>query len=79
MPDVSRCRRRCGAACRSGRIHLAPHRKGDALNEQMIRGEIIEEKLPNGMTRFESKEFPPLPVEELREIAERIKAQLAAP
>jgi diadenosine tetraphosphate (Ap4A) HIT family hydrolase len=27
-------------------VHLAPHRSGDALNEQMIRGEIIEEKLP---------------------------------
>ena len=26
-------------------LHLAPHRPGDALNDQMIRGEIVEEKL----------------------------------
>ena len=57
-------------------VHLAPHRNGDGLNDQMIRGEIIEEKLPNGMTRFESKEFPPLPLEQLRDIAERVRARL---
>lgn len=57
-------------------VHLAPHRRGDGLNDQMIRGEIIEEKLPNGMTRFESKEFPPLPLEQLRDIAERVRARL---
>ena len=38
-------------------LHLAPHRSGDALNDQMIRGEIVEEKLPNGMTRFSSSDF----------------------
>lgn len=57
-------------------VHLAPHRRGDGLNDQMIRGDIIEEKLPNGMTRFESKEFPPLPLEQLRDIAERVRARL---
>jgi len=59
-------------------VHLAPHRAGDALNDQIIRGELIEEKLPNGMTRFESREFPPLPVAALEAIAERVRAQLAA-
>lgn len=54
-------------------VHLAPHRAGDGLNDQMIKGEIIEEKLPNGMTRFESKEFPPLPREQLAEIADRVR------
>lgn len=58
-------------------VHLAPHRKGDGLNDQMIRGEIVEEKLPNGMTRFESKDFPPLPPAQLREIAEGVRARLA--
>jgi len=38
-------------------VHLAPHRAGDALNDQMIRGEIVEEKLPSGMTRVASREF----------------------
>jgi hypothetical protein len=58
-------------------LHLAPHRAGDALSDRMIRGEIFEEKLPSGMTRFESREFPPLPLEELREVAERVRARLA--
>ena len=58
-------------------LHLAPHRAGDALSDRMIRGEILEEKLPSGMTRFESREFPPLPVEDLREVAERVRARLA--
>lgn len=58
-------------------VHLAPHRAGDALNDQMVRGEIVEEKLPNGMTRFTSQQFPPLPVDELRTIAERTRSLLA--
>ncbi len=26
-------------------IHLAPHRPGDALNDRMIKGEVVVEKL----------------------------------
>jgi len=58
-------------------VHLAPHRKGDALNDQMIRGEIIEEKLPSGATRFFSKEFPALPRDQLSAIAERVRQRLS--
>ncbi len=54
-------------------LHLAPHRAGDALNDQMIRGEILEEKLPNGMTRFHSREFPGLPRDELARTAESVR------
>jgi diadenosine tetraphosphate (Ap4A) HIT family hydrolase len=57
-------------------LHLAPHRAGDALNNQMIRGEIVEKKLPNGMTRFSSSEFPALPRDRLLDIAEKVRAQL---
>jgi len=57
-------------------VHLAPHRPGDALNEQMIRGEITEEKLPNGMTRFYSEQFPGLPRRDLEATADRIRALL---
>jgi diadenosine tetraphosphate (Ap4A) HIT family hydrolase len=57
-------------------IHLAPHRAGDALNSQMIRGEISEEHLPSGLTLFTSKEFPPLPEAELRAVADRICTRL---
>jgi diadenosine tetraphosphate (Ap4A) HIT family hydrolase len=54
-------------------VHLAPHRQGDALNDQMIRGEIVEEKLPSGATLFFSKEFPALPRDQLIAVAERVR------
>ncbi len=57
-------------------LHLAPHRAGDALNDQMIKGETVEEKLPNGMTRFYSPDFPALPRKDLQETAERVKGLL---
>ena len=58
-------------------LHLAPHRAGDALSDQMIRGEIVEKKLPNGMTRFYSEEFPALPREDLQEMAKWVKGLLS--
>ncbi len=58
-------------------VHLAPHRPGDALNDQMIRGEIVEEKLPSGFTRIGSREFPPLPREDLTQIAEQVRRRMA--
>jgi diadenosine tetraphosphate (Ap4A) HIT family hydrolase len=57
-------------------IHLAPHRHGDALNDQMIRGEIVEEKLPSGMTRFTSREFLSLPRDQLLRIAEEVRRRM---
>lgn len=57
-------------------VHLAPHTKGDALNEQFIRGPLIEEKLPSGMVRVTSKEFPALPQEQLQRVARRIEERL---
>ena len=59
-------------------VHLAPHRTGDALNSQMVRGELSEEHLPSGVTRFTSKEFPPLPEDELRAVGLRVQRRLAA-
>jgi diadenosine tetraphosphate (Ap4A) HIT family hydrolase len=58
-------------------LHLAPHRAGDALNDQFIRGEIVEEKLPSGMTRIVSRDFPALPRERLMQIAEQIRLRMA--
>jgi diadenosine tetraphosphate (Ap4A) HIT family hydrolase len=58
-------------------VHLAPHRKGDALNDQMIRGEISEEKLPSGATLVFSKEFPALPRDELMAVAKRVRQRLS--
>jgi diadenosine tetraphosphate (Ap4A) HIT family hydrolase len=57
-------------------IHLAPHRDGDALNDQMIKGEVITRKLPSGAEEIVSKDYPPLPEAELREIAERLRDRL---
>jgi diadenosine tetraphosphate (Ap4A) HIT family hydrolase len=57
-------------------IHLAPHKSGDALNDQMVRGEISEQHLENGLTLFTSEEFPPLPEAELSAVAARIRARL---
>jgi diadenosine tetraphosphate (Ap4A) HIT family hydrolase len=57
-------------------VHLAPHRAGDALNDQMIRGEIVEEKLPSGMTRFFSTAFPPLPREALEHVVEQVRQRM---
>ena len=59
-------------------LHLAPHRSGDALNEQLIKGEIVSEHLPNGTTRFTSKEFPPLPEDVQRDVARRVQDRLTA-
>lgn len=58
-------------------LHLAPHRSGDALNTQLIKGEVVEERLPSGAGRITSKEFPPLPEAELRAIAARVRKSLA--
>lgn len=58
-------------------VHLAPHREGDPLNSQMIRGEIVSEKLPNGFERFLSREFPALPEAEQRRVAEEVRRELA--
>lgn len=59
-------------------VHLAPHRPGDSLNTQIIRGEFTEEKLESGAVRYVSREFPSLPEEEQRVVANRIQERLMA-
>jgi hypothetical protein len=44
--------------------------------DQMIRGDIVEEKLPSGATRILSKEFPALAREQLLAVAERVRQRL---
>lgn len=58
-------------------VHLAPHRDGDALNSQMIRGQIVSEKMANGFERFFSRDFPALPEADQRRIAEAVRQRLA--
>ena len=57
-------------------VHLAPHRPDDALNTQMIRGELVTEKLACGAERYTSQEFPPLPAEAQRAVARRVQRRL---
>jgi diadenosine tetraphosphate (Ap4A) HIT family hydrolase len=53
-------------------IHLGPHRSGDGLNDRMVKGELVEQRLPSGATLLVSREHPPLTEEELRGAADRI-------
>jgi diadenosine tetraphosphate (Ap4A) HIT family hydrolase len=57
-------------------VHLAPHLEGDALSEQMIRGPLVERRLPSGLTEYVSDEFPPLPEAAQRATAERVRELL---
>jgi diadenosine tetraphosphate (Ap4A) HIT family hydrolase len=57
-------------------VHLAPHRAGDALNTQILRGEFVERPLPGGATEYLSKDFPLLDESELRLLADRVQGQL---
>jgi diadenosine tetraphosphate (Ap4A) HIT family hydrolase len=58
-------------------VHLAPHRANDALNDRMIRGEIVEEPTESGTVRLINKEFPALPEAEQRAVAYRVQYRLA--
>lgn len=59
-------------------LHLAPHREGDALSSQIIKGKVRPEKLPTGAVRYVSDEFPLLPGGELRRIAETVRERLSS-
>ncbi|MGP8075713.1 MAG: HIT family protein [Thermoplasmata archaeon] len=59
-------------------IHLGPHREGDPLNHQLIRGEVMETKLPSGATAIVSSEFPQLPDSLHQEVRERIRRAMAS-
>jgi diadenosine tetraphosphate (Ap4A) HIT family hydrolase len=58
-------------------VHLGPHREGDALNENIIRGEFTYEPQPSGAQRIVSHEFPELPAEEIGAVIDRARALLA--
>jgi diadenosine tetraphosphate (Ap4A) HIT family hydrolase len=57
-------------------IHLAPHVAGDALNDVIIRGEMVEQTTAEGLTLQTSTQFTPLPEQRLREVAERARRLL---
>jgi diadenosine tetraphosphate (Ap4A) HIT family hydrolase len=57
-------------------VHLAPHTGGDALSGTMIKGEVVEEKMPSGATALISKQFAPVPPEQLEALAARARQLL---
>lgn len=58
-------------------VHLAPHREGDALTTSMIKGELVPETLPSGVTGFVSKDYPGLPESQLTAAADALRAELS--
>ena len=58
-------------------VHLAPHREGDPLNDEFIRGSVRMETLPSGAQSIVSDTFDPLPDEDLRKVADRVRRRLA--
>jgi diadenosine tetraphosphate (Ap4A) HIT family hydrolase len=59
-------------------LHLAPHWQGDSLSDSILRGDFLEEPLPSGAVAITSKDFPPVPEDELRDTVERIRDRLHA-
>lgn len=58
-------------------VHLAPHIEGDGLNTQMIKGNVVERRLPSGAILQTSDRYPALPEERLRDVAGRVRDELA--
>jgi diadenosine tetraphosphate (Ap4A) HIT family hydrolase len=59
-------------------VHLAPHTDGDALADTMIKGEVAEEKMASGATALISKEYVPVPPDQLEDLAARARRLLSA-
>lgn len=60
-------------------LHLAPHTRGDALNDAIIKGEIVSEQRPDGITVFTSLDYPPLPAGEVTDRLRRVLAGQESP
>jgi diadenosine tetraphosphate (Ap4A) HIT family hydrolase len=59
-------------------LHLAPHSRGDALNDQIVRGAFVEREGPGGSTEIVSADFPLLPEDEIRQVARTVQGRLDA-
>jgi len=57
-------------------VHLAPHREGDPLNSQIVRGDVVDEKLPSGASRIISRDFPELPAAEIQDVIDQTRSAL---
>jgi diadenosine tetraphosphate (Ap4A) HIT family hydrolase len=59
-------------------LMLAPHRAGDPLSDWMLKGDVVETRLPNGAILVSSAEYPPLPEDDLRATADLIRRHLTS-
>jgi diadenosine tetraphosphate (Ap4A) HIT family hydrolase len=57
-------------------VHLGPHRDGDALSSDIIRGDFAYEPLDSGAQRIVSSDFPELPAEEISAVIDRARTIL---
>jgi len=58
-------------------VHLGPHRTDDALNQNIIRGELVQAPQPSGAVRMISREFAYLPSHEIEAVIDRARTLLA--
>ena len=58
-------------------VHLGPHHVDDALNQNIIRGELVEEPQPSGAIRMISRDFASLPSDEIEAVIGRARTLLA--
>jgi diadenosine tetraphosphate (Ap4A) HIT family hydrolase len=58
-------------------VHLAPHRRGDPLSTNILRGGFVEHPLSGGATELVSAEFPLLERSTLATVADRVARTLA--
>jgi diadenosine tetraphosphate (Ap4A) HIT family hydrolase len=58
-------------------VHLGPHRDGDALSSDIIRGELAYEQQASGAQKMVSRDFAELPTEELDAVIDRARELLA--
>ncbi len=59
-------------------LHLVPHREGDAASEEIIRGKVREERMPNGLVRLVSEDFPLVDQREIEDLIGRLGSALSA-
>lgn len=60
-------------------VHLGPHREGDALSSDIIRGELTYERLPSGAQRMLSRDFPERAADEIGGVIARAQQLLSRP
>jgi diadenosine tetraphosphate (Ap4A) HIT family hydrolase len=59
-------------------LHLGPHRDGDPLSSDIIRGELEYQPQPSGAQRIVSRDFEEIPTADIVEVIERVRSLLSS-